>query len=133
MPEMQLPPEIIQPDDSDPTLGGLGGSWTLFAFGPADLPVVVQSPTPLTASFSADGVAGFAGCNNYRGGFTYDNGTISTGPFAATRLACEPAIMELEMGYLRAMEQAQSYAIEGDQLTIVYAEGILIFNRLQSE
>ena len=53
-----------------------------------------------------------------------DNGNISVGPAATTRMACEPASMGQEQAYLEALGGAHTYAInEEGRLEIFYDSG----------
>jgi heat shock protein HslJ len=74
----------------------------------------------LTADFGGDGVlSGFAGCNTYNA--TYElstDGGISITGVATTRKACEEEAMTLERQYVAALENAATYAVSGDTLTL---------------
>jgi heat shock protein HslJ len=77
--------------------------------------------TTLTVEFGADGsAAGSAGCNNFTGGFTQGDGTITMGPFVSTMKMCaEPAgVMEQEAQFLKALESAATYQLDGDRLDL---------------
>ena len=79
--------------------------------------------TGISAEFSADGkVSGSAGCNRYSGTYTISGNsiTIST-PLAATMMMCDAAVMEQEAAYLKALGEAKTYAVQGDQLTLTGA------------
>ncbi len=80
--------------------------------------------TRITAVFGPDGqITGNSGCNEYFGPFTTDETTLSAGPLAATRRACETEIDNQEAAYLNALEAAGSYQVDGSQLTINAADG----------
>jgi heat shock protein HslJ len=77
--------------------------------------------TALTVGFGEDGrVAGNAGCNNYFGPFTQGEGTIALGPLASTKKLCpEPAgVMDQEAQFLKALESAATYHLDGDKLDL---------------
>jgi heat shock protein HslJ len=100
--------------------------WVLVGFGDALNPAVVEAGTVITAVFTRDGaVSGSDGCNNYSAAYEADdNGNISIGPAATTRMACEPEVMEQEQAYLAALGGAQTYAInEQGRLEIFYDSG----------
>jgi len=85
----------------------------------------------ITALFENGQLSGFAGCNNYRGSYvttsTASQNMIQIGPLATTRMACEPAIMDLENQYLAAVQSATSYRLEGFALEIAYPGGTLLY------
>lgn len=86
------------------------------------------SGSTLTAEFSADGrVSGSAGCNNYIASFEVSGEKLKIGPAASTRMVCaDPqGLMEQEALFLRALEKAQTYRIEGNQLELRKADGAL--------
>lgn len=91
--------------------------------------VNVLDGTEITATFGDDGsLTGTAGCNNYRAGYTVENGQLTIGPAISTRMMCaEPAgVMEQESAYLAALETAATYRIQGDQLELRTADGALV-------
>lgn len=45
-------------------------------------------------------ISGFAGCNRFTGTYVRIDDKLSIGPFAATRMACPPEIMEHERRFL---------------------------------
>lgn len=58
-----------------------------------------------TLSFLADGrVAGLGGCNRYAGTIRAEDGRLRVGPLAATRMACDPALMDQEARFFAALE-----------------------------
>jgi heat shock protein HslJ len=113
---------------SDPTLGGLANTvWSLVSYGPADAPVAVVPETPVTATFSAQGVAGTSGCNSYSGPFEYNENAISFGALISTKMACAEDVMAQENAYFAALASASSYMITGGQLQVTYDGGVLTF------
>lgn len=63
-------------------------------------------------------VSGRASCNQFGGSATISSETITFEPLILTRMACEDAIMAQEDRYVRALEAAQRYTINGDELLI---------------
>jgi heat shock protein HslJ len=78
----------------------------------------------ISAEFSSDGkVSGSAGCNRYSGTYTVSGNTITIAPsIASTMMMCEDAIMQQESAYLKALPEAKTYEIKGDQLTLTGAD-----------
>jgi len=79
--------------------------------------------TGISAGFSADGkVSGSAGCNRYSGAYTVSGNSITfSSPMATTMMMCDTAVMEQENAYLKALGEARTYAVKGDQLTLTGA------------
>lgn len=104
-----------------------GTKWNLTTIGGT---AIEASATP-TLEFGTGGmVSGLAGCNRFTGSATIGEGTIEFGPLASTRMACpDEATTQLETEYLAALDQAATWTMEGDSLTLgggtelVYAKG----------
>ena len=79
--------------------------------------------TEITALFEEGMVSGSAGCNTYQGAYTLDGPTLTFGPAAVTRKACESPIMEQEQRYLAYLEEVSTYTIVGSQLRLDTGDG----------
>jgi heat shock protein HslJ len=90
--------------------------------------VSVLSGTEITAVFDDGQVAGSAGCNDYTALYAVEGNAITFGPAATTRKMCsEPeGIMEQESAYLAALESVTTFQIEGDELTLMNADGVRV-------
>jgi putative lipoprotein len=64
-----------------------------------------------------DRATGFAGCNNFSGGYTLSGDQISFGPLASTRMMCSDA-MQAELQLHRAMDSTTRFVVYGDILTL---------------
>ncbi len=120
--------------NTDPTLGGLAGTWNLVSYGAADAPTAAVADIPATIIFSETGVNGNVGCNGFGGSFVYEINTLTISPLASTMMACAESIMQQEFAVTRALQGAQTFAIVGDTLTIAYivedgTSGVLTFTR----
>jgi heat shock protein HslJ len=120
--------EATEVVNTDPTLGGLAGTWNLVSFGPADAPQAVLPEAPITLRFAADGVSGNAGCNSYFGSFQFSAGSLTIGTLGSTMMACAENILAQETAYLQALQAATSYQVSGNQLLINYEGGVMTFN-----
>lgn len=70
-----------------------------------------------TVSFHAPGrVAGSTGCNRYAGAATIQGEAVSFGQLASTRMACEPALMEQEHKFLKALAEIRRYRVDANGL-----------------
>jgi heat shock protein HslJ len=78
----------------------------------------------ITAEFSSTGeVSGSAGCNRYSGKYTVSGDSITfSSPMASTMMMCEQAVMDQESAYLKALGEAKTHTVSGDQLTLVGTE-----------
>jgi heat shock protein HslJ len=102
-------------EGSGPALEGT--AWTLAAG--------VDAPDSAVPTLTlADGTAsGFAGCNNYTGGYELDGDSIAFGPLASTRMACPNPEMATESAYLAALESVDSWAVADNELVLSAAGG----------
>lgn len=98
-------------DDDGPPLEGT--EWAL-ASG-VDVPEDADPPTLLLEEGNA---SGFGGCNTFTGGYELDGDSISIGPLAGTLMACEVQKMAVEGAYMPALEAADAWSIDGDELVL---------------
>lgn len=102
--------------------GDLTGSfWALTELNGQPL----EAGTGISAQFTADGnVGGSAGCNRYSGTYTVSGNIITfSSPIASTMMMCEQPVMDQEAAYFKALGEAQTFAVNGDQLTLTAGDG----------
>jgi putative lipoprotein len=68
--------------------------------------------------FREKDVAGFAGCNRFRGTYAYSEGKLTFGPLAATRMACPPEQMETERKILQLLDATKAADATHKTLTL---------------
>lgn len=90
-----------------------GTSWSVATLGGET--IGAQAPT---IDFAHDRIAGTGGCNRYFGQYTAGDGAISFTAVGSTRMACDPAVMQREAEFFRALEAARSYSRLGDTLVL---------------
>jgi len=106
--------------------------WVLKSYGEPDNLRGVLQDTEITATFNSSErkVTGSAGCNSYFGPYEVKGGNLSVpGSIAATEMAClEPeGVMAQENMYLRTLQSAESYKIQGNELRIDCGDEILVY------
>jgi heat shock protein HslJ len=109
---------------TDPDL--IGTEWIL-----GDLPGQVLADVRPTVSFSGDGtVSGNAGCNTFSGTYTIDGSTLTFGPLATTRIACEGAAGTLEAAYVAALQATTAYELtDAGELKLTSGTTTLTFTK----
>jgi heat shock protein HslJ len=103
----------------------IGPEWLLVAIdGDEDLGGVVP-----TLRFAEDGsVEGFAGCNRFSGEATIEEGGVSFGPLASTRMACGDPADTIEQMYLEVLGSSTGWSIDADgNLALDGEAGTLLF------
>jgi heat shock protein HslJ len=102
-----------------------GTLWQLVAYAQEGSLVDVLPGAEITAEFAEGQVAGSAGCNRYMGGYTVEDGTLTFGLVASTRMMCgaPEGVMEQETGYLAALAGVNAYRVSGDGLDLVDVDG----------
>ena len=81
-----------------------------------------------TLTFSETEVSGTTGCNQYFGGYTYADGTISFTEVGMTMMACEGPISDVEAKYTAALNSATTATIDdGGQLLLSGSDGDVLF------
>jgi heat shock protein HslJ len=88
-----------------------GTSWTFVSVGGA--PVVEGSGARLSFD-SAGSVSGSTGCNSVSGTYALDGTSLTFGPLATTRMACEEALMAQETAVLDALAAVEGWEIDAD-------------------
>lgn len=103
-----------------------GTNWTLTSYlGPNGTGVKVPAGVAATALFKGAAMTGNSGCNQYRGSYTVDGNKLTIGQTLSTLMACEQAKMALEQAYLAVLPRVATFAISGDTLTLMTAEGVV--------
>jgi heat shock protein HslJ len=109
------------------TSGLAGTSWEVTGYNDGSQGMTDVLPgTSLTANFGEDGtMTGNSGCNDYNGPYKITGNQIGIGPLGTTRKACgDPAgAMEQEAQYLAALDAAQVYVIDGNNLELRLVDG----------
>jgi heat shock protein HslJ len=104
-----------------------GRTWRLVAYNNGKQAVVsVLADTEITLELRDDGTLGGSdGCNRYMSGFTLEGDVLSLGPVATTRMACRgpEGAAEQAQAYARALAMVTGYRVEGDELTLLTADG----------
>ena len=106
-----------------------GTAWRLTTIGGANGTVSsTLAGTEVDAVFAADGtVAGTDGCNRYHATFTAgENGAMSIGPVAATKMACAQDVMDQANAFTAGLGATASSTIDGTTLTLSDAGGALL-------
>lgn len=116
-----------------------GTTWVLDTYNNGNEAVVsVLAGTEITLNLDDDGeIAGSAGCNSYFASYEAGDSALSFGIVGATEMYCDEPVgtMAQESTYLRLLESAAGYAIEGDCLTMQDSSGktILTFTAAGQE
>jgi putative lipoprotein len=107
--------------DAAPAVPALvGTAWRLEDLGGAGTLDRVEA----TIEFPEAGrVAGLASCNRFFGYFETSGASLTIARLGATKKLCPPALMDQETKYLRALEGAERFALEGATLA-VYSKGV---------
>ena len=106
-------------------------TWVLESYGnPKNLQkVAVQEGSEMTAifNFASASIIGYGGCNWYKARFEITGDTLAIEPQFFTRRAClSPDMNKQEHEYFKALEAAERYRIEENQLQIFYAEASVL-------
>ena len=98
----------------------VGSAWRLEDLAGAG----VVDRTEATLEFPEAGRVGGQGtCNRFFGDFEASGAALTIARLGATKKMCAPALMDQESKYLRALEGAERFAVEGTTLS-VYSKGL---------
>ena len=127
------PPAEPETEDTTDTAALWGTSWRLTDLGGRPAMGQVQA----TLDFPDEGgrAVGNASCNRFFGQVQVSEDAISFIDVGTMRMACRPAVLDQETRFLTALESAERFEVEGDQLRI-YAgdrEQPMTFSRVIEE
>jgi heat shock protein HslJ len=107
---------------SDPEQPALdGSSWTLSSWAE---PATIPGSVTITAEFADGRVAGRSGVNRYTAGVTSGtDGSFAVEAPISTKMAGPQEAMAAESAYLKRLQGATSYEVDGDTLVINDADG----------
>lgn len=70
-------------------------------------------------NFARDGtIYGFGGCNSFSGHYVATDTTLDIEPLKLSRKACPEPVMQREVSFIREVESAKSYNIDGTTLIL---------------
>lgn len=105
-------------------------NWALTSMNGNQVPIPGSN---ITAFFANGGqLSGFGGCNNFNGSYSVGGNVLSISALTSGRLACGPELDGQEQAFLAALQSAQTFTINGNQLIIFGGGGqeVLRFNRI---
>ncbi len=79
----------------------------------------------ITFKGEEQGVNGYSGCNHFSGGYKLNGSQITFLPFMSTMMAC-PDMDQIEMPFLRTLDNTELYEINGGILSLVDAQSQVI-------
>ena len=99
--------------------GPEGVEWRLLALGSMSVPALTGGREPsLRLDPAKKQAAGFAGCNNFFGGYEIAGAALKFGPLGATRRACPDAESSVETKYFQALGATRGWKLEGGELLL---------------
>jgi heat shock protein HslJ len=107
-----------------------GATWVLKSYGdPNDLKAAVADrATTLTFDKETKRVGGNGGVNSYGGEYTIDGDKLTVSEIIHTMMASiNEALNTQETQFFKILQSAQSFEINGKELTINGTEGMLLF------
>jgi len=91
--------------------------------GEAASSIVAGTEPILEVDDVAGRLSGNSGCNSFFGPATFTGSGVTVGAIGATKMACEPGVMEQEAFVFAVLADAVSWDIEGTVLRIAAADG----------
>ena len=110
---------------AQPSVSLEGPNWVLQSYLDAAGQTKQALPdTRVTAKFQDGKLNGSDGCNSYFASYEVKGSQITVGQAGSTMMACSPEeIMTQAAGFYVALATVASFKIEGDQLTLMNAQG----------
>ena len=100
----------------------LGISWVLTEINHTAPPAGIGEGEASIRFLQGGRVSGFTGCNRFNGPYTLDGRVVHFGLLVTTRMAC-PVSANIEIPYLKALEDARQIDIQGDSFYLLNAAG----------
>jgi heat shock protein HslJ len=112
-----------------------GTRWVLADYLNAAGETVAALPdAEATAEFNDGQLAGQGSCNRFFGSYTVDGNALTVDGIGSTMMACMPeTLMQQEADFLANLGAAATYTIEGTQLMIANADGVVTLTFEASE
>ena len=111
-----------------PDTESIDGSWVLVSGKVQGEEIPVHDDHPITLDINTNHISGVAACNEYGGDALIEDGSFETSGVFQTEKACFPEeTMDTERTYLDGLRLVESYALEGDQLTLTGPDVDLVF------
>jgi heat shock protein HslJ len=123
---------FVDREVAEPDLPLVGTNWILESVTSNQAVTSYNVTPPPTIVFGADGsVQVTTGCNSGSGTYTSTDTTITFGPIATTKKACEPTAMTLESEVLQVLGAGEvQYEIDGSSLTMTASDMSLNYRTL---
>lgn len=88
---------------------------------------------PVEVAFTADSISVDTPCNDMSGAVTYSESTLTIGALAATRMACEPALMQQDQVIADALAANPTWQLAGEQLALTGGGTAIVGDNLLKE
>ncbi len=102
----------------------LSGKWVLKNLFDQDASSF-KKPVTLIVDLTESKASGFAGCNQYFSKFSVTNSDIRFTDIGSTKMFCEET-MAAEMKFMTALEQVQSFKLEGSALLLLADNKVIL-------
>ncbi len=107
-----------------------GSEWRPVEIGNLQVPPGAE----LFVRFAGEGkLEGHGGCNRFFGSYKIAVDRVETGPLGATRMACPEPIMEREMRFLQALDNARRFVRDRIDLVLTDEEGAPVARLIQTD
>lgn len=106
------------------------GAWKLSPYGSADVLSSALADVEAGLMLDEDGtLTGTSGCNEFGGGFTVEGDQITFKEIVSTLKLCDTPLMGQEEAMQQALTETANYQIDGDTLTIMNNDRLLVLER----
>ncbi|MCH8112116.1 MAG: META domain-containing protein [Proteobacteria bacterium] len=107
-----------------------GSEWRPTEIGNIEVPAGSQ----MFVGFGGEGkVVGHGGCNRFFGTYNLTGISIEIGALGTTRMACPEPVMEREVRFLQALEDARQLARDGINMSLTDDAGNPLVRLLQTD
>ena len=96
--------------------------------------IAVSGEPEMMVRFGGDGLLqGHGGCNRFFGSYSLSNDGLEIGPIGSTRMACPQPVMDRELSFMQALENARRFTRERFELRLTDDAGNTIMQLVQTD
>ena len=111
-------------------VGMTGVTWRPTIVGTDDLP----ADSGMFVEFAVDGsIKGNGGCNSFFGSLQKTNDGIVVGELGSSRMACPEKIMEREVAFMQALQNAVVFETGNDRLQLIDNANVMIADLVKED
>jgi heat shock protein HslJ len=122
--------DLVAKENNQKVMEEISGTYVVSSINGTD-----YSLNKLTIQFEENSktVSGFSGCNRFTGTYTLEEDSITFGPLASTRMACQEEKNNMEQEMITTLSGVNTFSIKGQELILLNGKSIVLKASKNSE